>query len=250
MPEVTPMLELRLLNRLDTPLERTLFEEMYALYERSFLDDSEREPKRVWVEALGEDQRNYRLEFVLAHENERVAGAVAFEYYPDSRCGLITFVFVDPLHRRRGLARSLLKEAEKRLLEASQGGTRFIFAEAEDPARVEKMQIRSSIDPSVRLAILHRLGARIIPIPYVQPPLAPGKRPGEHLFLLLLWPRNSPEIPRAALEEFLLDFYSALLEKPSAVQELVEAVLAGAGSVLTLEALPVEEDAPSPRADS
>lgn len=231
------MLELRLLNRLETPFERALFDRMCELYEASFPEDSEREPRSVWEDALQNDALNYRLEFVVAHEGERVVGGVVFEYYPASRCGLVTFVFVDARTRKRGLARSLMERAEARLLERSAGTIRVIFAEAEDPERVKALGIRTAIDPAIRLAILDRLGARRVRVPYIQPPLGPGKQPARHLYLLVLWPRDLEALPSDLLAEFLLDFYGSLIDDDSEKRQLVCDVIDGIGEMVAIDRL-------------
>jgi hypothetical protein len=205
------MLSWRLLNSVRTPEDVRVFEAMYELYEASFPEDSERESKDLWKEVLnGNKHHGYRLEFIVAEHGSEVAGAIAYEYYPASRCGLLTFVFVGSAYRQGGIARELTGRAHARLTSVSGGKLRFLFAEAEDPVRVASGGIRTSIDPELRLRILSRLGARVVNIQYVQPALGPGKRAAEHLMLLLLAPQDVETLQRQALEEFLREFYASL----------------------------------------
>jgi GNAT superfamily N-acetyltransferase len=220
------MVRWQLLSRLDTPDARAIFDRMYALYEQSFPDDSERETREVWEGALDGRGLGYQLEFFVAMDEAEVAGGVAFEYYPASRCGLVTFVFVDPSHRRQGLAARLLARVEVRLTEISRETLRYVFAEAEDPGRAGALGIATAIDPALRLRILSRLGARAVNVTYVQPALGPGKPPAHHLRLLVLLPRDATAVSRADLRSFLIPFYASLIEDPAEVDALVDRVLA------------------------
>ncbi|HEX7071418.1 MAG TPA: GNAT family N-acetyltransferase [Rhodothermales bacterium] len=220
------MVRWQLLSRLDSTQTQAVFDRMYALYEASFPDDSEREPRDVWEAALDGQAKCYRLEFFVALDGEQVAGGVAFEYYPDSRCGLVTFVFVDPSRRREGLATELLSRVEARLKETSGGALRYVFAEAEDPERAAALGVATAIDPAVRLSILSRLGARAVDVTYVQPALAPGKRPAHHLRLLVIFPRHALAVSRSDLRAFLIPFYGSLIPDPAEAAALADEVVA------------------------
>lgn len=222
---VHPMPEWKLLSKLDSAEDRAIFDRMYALYEASFPEDSERESRETWEDALSARSVPYQLEFCVALEGAAVAGAAAFEYYPRSVCGLVTFLFVAAAHRSQGIARELVGRLERRLLEISEARLRAIFAEAEDPERAREDGVKTVLDPALRLRILSRLGARRVAIPYIQPSLGPGKDPAMHLQLLLLRPRSVAQIPREQLEAFLREFYGVLLPDEHTAAELVSRVL-------------------------
>lgn len=216
------MLTWRLLNRLSSQEDCRVFEAMYDLYVSAFPEDSERESKETWEQALAlGDDGPYRLEFVVCEAGKNVAGGVALEYYPKSACGLLTFLFVSEAHRQKGVARALVERACARLDEASRGRLRYIFAEAEDPVRVQSFGIKTSMDPVLRLRALSRLGARAVQIDYVQPALGPEKRPAEHLILLLLAPARAERVDRPILRAFLLEFYGSLGVHGSAADALL-----------------------------
>ena len=199
---------------------------MHALYESAFPEDSEREPKEVWENALaaGNDVP-YRLEFIVAEAGSEIAGGISLEYYPQSGCGLLTFLFVAEGFRDRGVARSLVSRALARLHDLGGGRLRFVFAEAEHPSAVASRDVKSSMDPTLRLQILRRLGARLVRIDYVQPALGPGQRPAEHLLLLLLAPPDTEFIHRRDLRAFLLEFYGSLDVRGAAADQLLRRAL-------------------------
>ena len=241
LPRIQPaspaeMLSWRVLNRLASTEEWTWFDRMYALYEGSFPEDSEREDRLTWEAVLGGREAGYRLEFVIATEDEAVVAGVAIEYYTTCRCGIVTLLFVRADCRGRGLARVALERARARLQELAARKLRFVFAEVEDPVRARALSVRSAIDPARRLRILARLGARGVRIPYVQPSLGPDKPAADHLRLLVLDPPEARVVPRALLFDFLSAFYSGLLPEVDA-EVLTTRVLAGAPSLIPLEPL-------------
>ncbi|MBZ0070580.1 MAG: GNAT family N-acetyltransferase [Gammaproteobacteria bacterium] len=185
------------------------------LYERTFSDPSEREDPAQWPLRLYGDlpAPQPRMHLLVAVDDaipERPIGGIAFEYYRDSRCGLLTYLVTDPAHRRRGLARRLLDYAIARLhRDAQEYGTalRAVFAEAEDPDQVGAYD--NTMPPRERLATLARLGARRIDIPYVQPRLEGGSEPCRHLLLLAFHP-DTPDIAGTVVRDFLHEFYRAL----------------------------------------
>lgn len=186
------------------------------LYTRTFTDASEREdpaewPPRLYGELPAPQPRMHLLVAVDDHaQPPRLLGGIAFEYYRDSGCGLLTYLVTDPEQRRRGLARRLVHQAIGLLQDDARAqGTelRGVFAEAEDPAQVNSDG--NAMAPRERLQALARLGARRIDIPYVQPALAGGAGRCRHLLLLAFHPQ-ADGIEGAALRDFLHEFYRAL----------------------------------------
>jgi len=186
-----------------------------ALYEETFNDPSEREdpaqwPPRLYGELPAPQPRMHLLVAVDDATAGRPLGGIAFEYYRDSRCGLLTYLVTDPAHRRRGLARRLVDRAVDLLhrdAQAEGAVLRAVFAETEDPGQVDARG--TAMPPHTRLAVLARLGARRIDIPYVQPRLAGGSGPCRHLLLLAFHP-DTPQIAGATVRDFLHEFYRAL----------------------------------------
>lgn len=187
-----------------------------TLYTRTFTDASEREDPAEWPPRLYGDLSppQPRMHLLLAVDERaqppRLLGGIAFEYYRDSHCGLLTYLVTDPAHRRRGLARLLVQTAIGRLHEDARGyGTdlRGVFAETEDPDLIGNDG--NAMPPRERLAALARLGARRIDMPYVQPALVGGSGRCRHLLLLAFHPQ-ADRIAGAAVRDFLHEFYRAL----------------------------------------
>jgi GNAT superfamily N-acetyltransferase len=186
------------------------------LYTRTFTDAAEREdpaewPPRLYGDLPAPQPRMHLLVAVDEHAHTpRLLGGIAFEYYRASRCGLLTYLVTDTEHRRRGLARRLVREAIGRLQQDAHGSgveLRGVFAESEDPELVGSDG--NAMVPRERLVALARLGARRVDIPYVQPALAGGAGRCRHLLLLAFQPQ-ADDIDGAALRDFLHEFYRAL----------------------------------------
>lgn len=187
-----------------------------ALYTHTFTDASEREdpvqwPPRLYGDLPAPQPRMHLLVAVAdATGHPQLLGGIAFEYYRESRCGLLTYLVTDPAHRRRGLGRRLIQRAIELLhQDVREYATvlRGVFAETEDPERVDAHG--SAISPRERLAALAKLGAHRIDIPYVQPALEGGSGRCRHLLLLALYPQTD-SIAGAAVRDFLHEFYRAL----------------------------------------
>ncbi|HEY9199874.1 MAG TPA: GNAT family N-acetyltransferase [Gammaproteobacteria bacterium] len=201
------------------------------LYTRTFTDPSEREDPAQWPPRLYGDlpapQPRMHLLVAVAGDADssarddaqpEILGGMAFEYYRDSRCGLLTYLVTDPAHRRRGLARRLIRQAVALLQrDASESGAelRGVFSETEDPRQVGAQG--NAMSPRDRLTALARLGARRIDIPYVQPALEGGSGRCRHLLLLAFYPdaAQAAHIEGGVVRDFLHEFYRALgVEQP------------------------------------
>jgi hypothetical protein len=126
---------------------------------------------------------------------------------------LLTYVAVEPRWRRRGVCRQLFQAALAALRrDAHTEGQdlQAVFAEMEDPVKADPN--RSAMPPSERLAVLARLGAVWVQIPYVQPKLAGGADRSRHLRLLAFPPAGDALCALAGkvVVEFLNEFYRAL----------------------------------------
>lgn len=216
------LIDLRDHRQTDQP---ALLDAFIALYLRTFTDPSEREDPAQWADRLRRDhpEPQPRMHLLVAVQpgadgQARVLGGMAFEYYRGSRCGLFTYLVVDPDHQRQGLARALVGRAIAILqADAREFGTslRAVFSETEDPEQVAAQG--NAMSPRDRLAALARLGARWIDIPYVQPTLVGGSGRCRHLLLLAFHHQGpAPDaLDGAAVRDFLHEFYRALgVERP------------------------------------
>ncbi len=165
------------------PAHERLLEAFHAgIYLDAFA--AQREPLEAWLRAL-RGERPYRQTIRLAVDGDRIAGGIAYELYPDSRCGLVTYNVVAPGARRGGLGRQLLDGAVAELYEA---GARAVFGEIDDPRRPRGPHEESAEAAWARLERNQRWGARVLgpPARYVQPALGPGLERDRGLVLIAL----------------------------------------------------------------
>lgn len=189
-----------------------------SLYDRTFTDPTEREDPaewddRLWAKPPPGQPVTHLVVAEPAPPAREVPGGLLFEYYPESRCGLLAYLAVDPRHRRQGLARRLIERAMQILREDAGrfgGELRMVFAETEDPTLVGAG--RGSMPPRERLKAFSRLGAAWVDVPYVQPQLCGGSDRGRHMMLLAFGPDGiAPRIiDGSMLREFLDEYYRSL----------------------------------------
>lgn len=224
----------------DAPRFARLFAEFARIYRAAFPDASEREREDDWIARLRGRQPAPQpdvLVLLAVADGDRVLGGVCAEHYRASRCGLVTYIAVELQHRGTGVARTLMRAAVAQLEAAArdQGAPlHAVFAEAEDPARVDP-GLRATA--SERLLILGRMGARAVDLRYVQPELSGGGGRARHLVLLRLNGDDAP-IDRAIVRDFMHEFYRALgVADPEADRDFA-AMFAGAGALVDTLALP------------
>jgi hypothetical protein len=142
-------------------------------------------------------------------ESGRVLGGLLFEYYRQSRCGLLAYLVVSPESRRKGIGQKLVEQSLALLTEDAQGEggpLLAVFAEVEDPRVVPRGA--GPLDPADRMRFFRSLGARWIDIPYVQPELTEGGERCRSLILLAL-PLSLP-IKGSTVQSFLGEYYASL----------------------------------------
>ena len=250
-------LSLRALLRTDRPRFERLLAGFTRIYDLSFPIASEREDPGEWPARMSEARpagEPWMDLVVIVDDTEqepgndvepaggpidRVLGGVAFEYYPASRCGLLTYIAIDPAERGRGLARPLASRALAGLQQAAQahGATlAAAIAESERPERLDPADPDAVRTARRRLAILARLGASRLDVDYVQPALPGGDGRADHLMLLRL-DRGEP-LASATLKAFLIEFYGALgVPDPQADPDLVASF---ASKRVEIDAAPLE----------
>ncbi len=211
--------ELELVDLREHPDERLLTAIHDGLYTRSFPRPEEREDlaslrNALWGEGTTASPVSH---FVVARAGDApdgVAGFIACEYYPRSRCGLISYVAVEPGMRGRGLSRALLDRAIATLRADAEpgGGLEAVLAEIHDPAKIEADE--DVISPLDRVRIMSRLGAKRLPIAYVQPELEQGAGRGRGTTLMLIaFPVGDDKfetLPSAVVRAFLEELYKVL----------------------------------------
>lgn len=186
------------------PAHELLLDAFYrGIYWDAF--ERQREPLDVWQRAL-RGELPYRQTIRLALDGGEVVAGIAYEHYPRSGCGLVTYMVVAPSARRGGLGKHLLGEAAAELYA---GGAPAVFGEVDDPRRAHAeptdaprdflgpgspvlASLRAGGDPSPSVTAWRRLernqrwGARVLGARYVQPALGPGLARDRDLVLIVL----------------------------------------------------------------
>ena len=221
-----------LAGAVDLPLLARFYDEVYL---PAFAH--QREPRAGW-EARLTAPGAYRLFVTLAGAEldaaatARIDGGVTCEWYPRSRCGLLTYLVVAPGARRRGLGRRLLDGARAALRDhaAASGVTpAAIFGEVADPA------VGDDPDAAARLARFRRWGARVVEARYVQPALGAGLARDRHLRLIGFFDGAPPAaIDGAIVAGFLREFYAATEGGDPADDPELAAVIAAIGAAVAL----------------
>jgi hypothetical protein len=143
-----------------------------------------------------------------------ILGGIAFEYYPLSHAGLLSYMVISTDYRRLGVLGTLhpvFCHAMQALhQDYTQTGTKISAILAETNTATA-----GDVPPEVarkRHEILFRLGYRLLAFPYVQPPLAPDEESFDDIMLLVYMGSDDaaskmPSIPTQVLYGYILDFY-------------------------------------------
>jgi GNAT superfamily N-acetyltransferase len=203
-------------DRRDEDLLRAVHD---GLYVTSFPLEEEREGLDYWLDALqgaGGDGGT-RVHPIVAGLNlseptrRQIAGLVFVELYLESACGLLSYVAVDPDFRRAGLGRTLVScgvDALRQDSDTLRKPLRAVFAEVHDPEAANDFSHGDVMDASERMSFFAKLGARRVPIPYVQPALGPGRERARALQLIALGTGSEePTLPSAVVRDFLSELY-------------------------------------------
>jgi GNAT superfamily N-acetyltransferase len=149
----------------------------------------QQEPVAVWKRALWGGAAPYQLTIRVAgralrdRARREILGGIAYERYPRTGCGLVTYMVIAPAARRQGLGRQLQREAALSLFAQ---GAPAVFGEVNDPRLAG-----SGVDEPLE-AMWRRLernqawGARVVETRYIQPALAPGLSRDHGLCLIAL----------------------------------------------------------------
>jgi GNAT superfamily N-acetyltransferase len=188
----------------------------------------QQEPVAIWKRALWGGACPYELTIRIAgralrdRTRRELLGGIAFERYPRSGCGLITYMVIAPAARRAGLGRRLQREAARALFAA---GAPAVFGEVNDPRRIGEGVDEPAQDMWRRLERNQAWGARVVEVRYVQPALAPGLVRDHGLCLIALAgdqplpPTMSGELVRSFVDELY-----AVTEGTPPDRELLEAI--------------------------
>jgi len=179
------------------------------------------DPFDTWKGLMMEPSEGYQFHAdLLVNEQNRVIGGLMYEFYPQSLCGLLSYLVVKEEYRGRRLANYLIDIAKESLDRDAQKLTsdqtkkiNAIFLETHHPPLshfgpqyVDSVQEESLDIWTKRMNLFGRLGFQVIDVPYLQPPLEIGKNPAYNLFLLNYHPENWPDLSPTTLRDFLVEF--------------------------------------------
>jgi GNAT superfamily N-acetyltransferase len=166
------------IDDIDDPKSAALLKRAYnEVYLPAFPIAAERETLEQWTSRLkrGKDDIVICGENLGDPEKAVIKGICVGVYYSISDVGLLSYYAVHPKAQGQGIARQMINRVKDLMLERAEekgGVLKGVFIEVNDPAKVPAN--KDSFDPALRIDVSHKLGARDIPVSYVQPPLQPG----------------------------------------------------------------------------
>lgn len=168
----------------------------FELYVESFPDRNEREPLGS-IASHFEPSIPYpvlvtgRRSLTVALEDGRLAGFTWFSIHDDCDLAYLRYIAVDPVFRRRGIARGLFADVVDRI----EGRTLMLEVERVDMAiDAEDRRRREG-----RIAFFRSLGVELLSPNYVQPSTGPDRDPAP----LNLFALAGTSAPREAARNFL-----------------------------------------------
>jgi GNAT superfamily N-acetyltransferase len=207
--------------------DEALLDEFHSgIYWDAFAD--QQEPLAIWKRALWGGACPYELTIRIAGRSLRdparreLLGGIAFERYPRSGCGLITYMVIAPAARRHGLGKRLQRGAATTLFAA---GAPAVFGEVNDPRRIGEGVDEPADEMWRRLERNQAWGARVVDVRYVQPALAPGLERDHGLCLIALASDQPlpPAMPGEIVRNFVDELYT-ITEGVSPDRELVASI--------------------------
>jgi GNAT superfamily N-acetyltransferase len=191
--------------------EELLDEFHTGIYWEAFAE--QQEPVAVWKRALWGGASPYELTIRIAgralrdRPRRELLGGIAFERYPRSGCGLITYMVIAPAARRQGLGKRLQRDAAATLFAA---GAPAVFGEVNDPRRAGDGVDEPLDDMWRRLERNQAWGARVVDVRYVQPALAGGLERDHGLCLIALAGGQPlpPMMPGEIVRDFVDELYA------------------------------------------
>lgn len=187
------------------------------VYEPAFPIDTERESLDTFLGNLAGKNPNVNIVIAIVGDDlgmpcSVIKGLSVGYYYNKEDVGLMAYNAIAPEARNQGLGYVMVEARKQALFDLAKikGGTlKGVFLECNDPEKVKPEE--DSFDPAARLAIFQKWGAKILPVDYVQPPLAKGAE-SCHTLKLLAYPHPaSGEYPTPeGIKGFIRGIYAEL----------------------------------------
>jgi hypothetical protein len=170
----------------------------HEIYEPAFPIVSERDPLDKIESRLRNPVNGVKRVILLAgrelknpdpEKPELAAIGIAY-YYSTTGAGLLAYNAVAPDLQGGGFGKMMVQGRIKGLQQlAAESGQELqsVVIEVNNPAKVRPED--DSMDPSTRIAIFEKWGAKVVPVDYVQPPLGKGLEKSRNS-LLMVYPLN------------------------------------------------------------
>ena len=190
---------------------KTLLDSFKESYDKGFPDADEREDFKFILERICCKNEIPRSTIVIyyALDVEKVLGGLVVDWYGKIGALHLTYLIVDPQARKRGIAKKLINIGIPMIInylsEVENVNIRSNFFESNNPLKTTI----DNFDPQTRLKIFSALGAKTIPIDYVQPSLGEDKSEVSNLLLLTFSQFNAhkTKMPIKDIVAFLREFY-------------------------------------------
>lgn len=186
------------------------------IYEPAFPIPEERETIETLLKSLAGKSRHAHIVIALLGENMDtpdpiLKGVVIGYYYYRVDAGLLAYTATSPEHRNQGLGRAQVDVLGPILLNMAKkhgGELKGYFLECNDPEKVKAEG--DSLDPATRIKIFQKWGAKIMPIDYIQPPLAKDTGKCDNLKLLAYpHPETGQHPTLDGIQAFITGIYAA-----------------------------------------
>lgn len=155
-----------------------LINQFSVIYNQAFPDENEREELSSIYKRLEAKTVPYSF-IILDIIDEQVLGGIILDVYVASQFLHLIYIVTDPKKRRQGIAKKLLKTYLPEALNQLNLNFETVIFESNNPVKTEI----DSFDTTLRLDIFRKLGAKHIPITYIQPPLEGRTQYVDNLFL-------------------------------------------------------------------
>jgi hypothetical protein len=166
-----------------------LIQQFSLIYEEAFPDENEREELSSIYNRLDANSTPFTFLIFDVIDNN-VQGGLVVDVYTASEIAHLIYIVTNPKLRHQGVAKKLLKSYLPKVLEKINKqfsiNIENVVFESNNP---ELTQI-DSFDAKLRLDIFRKLGAKHIPITYIQPPLEGRSERVDNLFLFVYTQHN------------------------------------------------------------
>jgi GNAT superfamily N-acetyltransferase len=176
-------LEHLIYNKLSYDEHLACIESFLPIYEEAFPDADEREDWEAIQARICEQGASPKTILFFDQPNDPSGGIIADIY---SEIGVVHLIYiaVSKEKRGKGIASMLIKERLPKAIEQIQELFHFDAKALLFESNIPWRTTQDSIDPYKRLRLFEYLGAKAIPINYIQPALSETKKEVENLFLL------------------------------------------------------------------